>query len=141
MLLSKVFKLLWIINITTKWDIMAQNYSDSEDSNIEFTGFNSEDIVNENDFYVPDSEPDPDISVSTVHSSDISKLVEESGEHGNETNDVDQQAEWTQNFGGGTVLMLLNKQVAHCYLMALMLPQHHHLSILSFCSNQESSTR
>ena len=41
---------MWIINITTKWDIMAQNYSDSEDSNIEFTGFNSEDIVNENDF-------------------------------------------------------------------------------------------
>ena len=56
---------------------MTQNYSDSEDSNIEFTGFNSEDIANENDFYVPDSEPDSDISVSTLHSSDISNLGEE----------------------------------------------------------------
>ena len=53
--------------------------------------------MNENDFYVPDSEPDSDISVSTVHSSDISNLGEESG---NETHDRDQQAEWTQNFGG-----------------------------------------
>ena len=79
---------------------MAQNYSDSEDSNIEFTGFNSEDIVDEIDFYVPDSEPDSDISVSTVHSSDISNLGEESGESGNETNDGNQQAEWTQNFEG-----------------------------------------
>ena len=69
---------------------MAQNYSDSEDSNIEFPGLNSEDIVNENDFYVPDSEPDSDISVSTVHSSDISNLGEESGESGNDTNDGDQ---------------------------------------------------
>ena len=113
-------------------------YSDSEDSNIEFTGFNSEDIAN--DFYVPDSEPDSDISDSTVHSSDISNLGDESGESGNETNDGDQQAEWTQILGG-SVLMPLNKQVAHCYLMALMLPQHHHLTILSFCSNQESSMR
>ena len=40
---------------------MAQNYSDSEDSNIEFTGLNSEDIVNENHFYVPDSQPDSDM--------------------------------------------------------------------------------
>ena len=40
------------------------------------------------------------ICVSTVHSSDISNLGEESGESGNETNDGDQQAEWTQNFGG-----------------------------------------
>ena len=79
---------------------MAQNYSDSEDSNIEFTGFNSEDIVNENDFYVPDSEQDSNISVSAVHSSDISNLGVESGESGSETNDGDKQAEWTQNFGG-----------------------------------------
>ena len=71
---------------------MAQNYSDSDE---EFTGFNAEDVRIESS-YIPDSDPDSDITVSSVHSDDISDLGEESGESGS---DEIGEAEWTQNFG------------------------------------------
>ena len=74
----------------------------SEDSNSEFSRFNSEDITNENDSYVPDSDPDSDIAVSSVNSSGLSDFRGEDGEDGNDFNDNGQdeeiQPEWTQNF-------------------------------------------
>ena len=74
----------------------------SEDSNSKFSGFNPEDITNENDSYVPDSDPDSDITVSSVNSSDLSDFGGENGEDGNNFNDNEQdgeiQPQWTQNF-------------------------------------------
>ena len=74
---------------------MAENYSDS-DSEL-FTGFTQADLGDENNDFIADYEPDSDFSTSTVHSSDISNLGEESGESG--TDEIG-EAEWTQNFGG-----------------------------------------
>ena len=71
---------------------MAQNYSDSDK---EFIGFNAEDITIEND-YMPDSDPDSDITASYVQSGDISNLGEESGESGP---DEIGEAQGSQNFG------------------------------------------
>ena len=57
--------------------------------------FNAEDITIDND-YIPDSDPDSDITVTSVQSGDISSLGEESGESGP---DEIGEAEWSQNFG------------------------------------------
>ena len=93
MLLSKVSLIYWIIcGYPLCFVNMAQNYSDSDE---EFTGFNAEDVRIESS-YIPDSDPDSDITVSSVHSDDISDLGEESGESGS---DEIGEAEWTQNFG------------------------------------------
>ena len=54
--------------------IMAENYSDSDSE--EFTVFTQADLGDENNDFVPNSEPDSDLSISTVHSSDISNLGE-----------------------------------------------------------------
>ena len=79
---------------------MAANSVDSDDSNSEFFGFNPEDITIENDNYVPDSDPDSDITVLVVNSDEISNLWDDSGESGTGGEHGDLQAEWTQNFGG-----------------------------------------
>ena len=56
--------------------------------------------------YVPDSDPnsdsnpDSDITVLAVNSDDISDFGDETGESGIGGEHGDQQAEWTQNFGG-----------------------------------------
>ena len=55
---------------------------DSDDSKSEFLGFNPEDITIENENYVPDSDPDSDITVSAVNSDEISNFGDESGESG-----------------------------------------------------------
>ena len=47
-----------------------------------------------------DSNPDSDITVSAVNSDDILNLGDETGESGIGGEHWDQQAEWTQNFGG-----------------------------------------
>ena len=99
MLLSKVFKLLWIIFTHHQFENMAANSADSDGDNSEFLGFNPEEIRNENDFYVPDSDPDSDITVSSVNTDEFSNCGDEHGESGN-GEPGDQQAEWTQNFGG-----------------------------------------
>ena len=99
MLLSKVFKLLWIIFIHHQFENMAANSADSDGDNSEFLGFNPEEIRNENDFYVPDSDPDSDITVSSVNTDEFSNFGDEHGESRN-GEPGDQQAEWTQNFGG-----------------------------------------
>ena len=52
--------------------------SDSE----EFTGFTQADLGDENNYFIPDSEPHSDFSISTAHSSYISNLGEESGKSG-----------------------------------------------------------
>ena len=82
MLLSKVFKLFWIIFILCQFYEMAANSVDSDDSNSEFFGFNPEDITIENENYVPDSDPDSDITVSAVNSDEISNFGDDSGESG-----------------------------------------------------------
>ena len=98
MVLSKVSLIFWIICCYPLClDIMAQNYSDSEE---EFTGFSTEDINITNN-YVPNSDPESDLTVSSVHSEDISDLGEESG--GESGTDEIGEAEWTQNFGGITI--------------------------------------
>ena len=58
------------------------------------------DLGDENNDSIPDSEPDSEFSISTVHSSDISNLGEESGKSGTDEIRV---AEGTQNFGGITM--------------------------------------
>ena len=93
MFLSKVSVIFWIVCGYPLYSLnMAQNNSDSDE---EFTGFNAEDITIDND-YIPDSDPDSDITVSAVQSGDISSLGEESGESGP---DEIGEAEWSQNFG------------------------------------------
>ena len=82
MLLSKVFKLFWIIFILCQFYEMAANSVDSADSNSEFFGFNPEDITIENENYVPDSDPDSDITVLAVNSDEILSFGDESGESG-----------------------------------------------------------
>ena len=78
MFLSKVSVIFWIVCGYPLYSLnMAQNFSDSD----EFTGFNAEDITIYND-YIPDSDPDSDITVSSVQLDDISSLGEESGESG-----------------------------------------------------------
>ena len=51
---------------------MADLDMNSSDNEAEFAGFTNEDIENSNDSYVPDSDPDSDITISSVHSSDMS---------------------------------------------------------------------
>ena len=75
MVLRKVLWIIWIIFCTPL--IMAENYSDSDSE--EFTGFNQAGLGDENNDFIPDSEPDSDLSICTVHSSDISNLGEDSG--------------------------------------------------------------
>ena len=48
--------------------------------------------------YVPNSDPESDLTVSSVHLEDISDLGEEDGD-GSGTDEIG-EAEWTQNFGG-----------------------------------------
>ena len=96
MVLRRVSLIIWIIFGTPL--IMAENYSDSDCE--EFTGFTQADLGDENNNSIPDSEPDSDFSISTVHSSAISNLGEESGKRG--TDDTG-EAEWTQSFGGVTI--------------------------------------
>ena len=74
---------------------MAENYPDSDIE--KFTGFTQANLGDENNDFIPDSEPDSDFSISMVHSSDISNLGEESGESG--TDEI-WEAEWTQKFLG-----------------------------------------
>ena len=93
---EKVLLITWIIFGTPL--IMAENYSVSGSE--EFTGFTQADLGDENNDFMPDSEPDSDFSISTVHSSDILNLGEESGES---CTDKIGEAEWTQNFGGITI--------------------------------------
>ena len=73
----------------------------SEGSNSEFVGFNPEEITIENDF-VPDSDPDSDITVSSVDTDDLSDFGEEEGADGNDINlngeNGEVQPEWSQNF-------------------------------------------
>ena len=74
----------------------------SEDSNAEFVGFNPEEITNDNDSFVPDSEPDSDITVSSVNTDDLSDFGGEDGYDGNDINfngeNREVQPEWSQNF-------------------------------------------
>ena len=58
--------------------------SDSE----EFTGFTQADLGDENNDFIPDSEPDWDFSISTVHSKDISNLGEDVCKMANDTNGI-----------------------------------------------------
>ena len=51
---------------------MADLDMNSSDNEAEFAGFTYEDTENSNDSYVPDSDPDSVITISSVHSSDIS---------------------------------------------------------------------
>ena len=108
---------------------MAQNNSDSDE---EFTGFNAEDITIDND-YIPDSDPDSDITVSSVQSGDISSLGEESGESGP---DEIGEAEWSQNLGRLLLMILLMKVEPNC-LMILTQQQQHHWLISSSSLSQK----
>ena len=131
MVLSKVSLIFWIICCYPLClDIMAQNYSDSEE---EFTGFSTEDINITNN-YVPNSDPESDLTVSSVHSEDISDLGEESG--GESGTDEIGEAEWTQNFGESQ-LKISQSKVGQICLIHLILPWQHHLTILNLCSNQK----
>ena len=70
MVLRKVLLIIWIIFGPPL--IMAENYSDSDSE--EFIGFTQADLGDENNDFIPDSEPDSDLSISTLHSSDISNI-------------------------------------------------------------------
>ena len=87
------------LTILYKMDIDALLIS--EGSNSEFVGFNPEEITIENDF-VPDSDPDSDIMVSSVDTDDLSDLGEEERADGNDINlngeNGEVQPEWSQNF-------------------------------------------
>ena len=76
---------------------MADLDMNSSDNEAEFAGFTYEDIENSNDSYVPDSDPDLDVTISSVHSSDISDFGETDGESGNDN--VVVPDEWTRDFG------------------------------------------
>ena len=88
-----------------KWTILYKMDIDallsSEGSNSEFVGFNPEEITIENDF-VPDLDPDSDITVSSVDTDDLFDLGEEEGADGNDINlngeNGEVQPEWSQNF-------------------------------------------
>ena len=71
----------------------------SSDNEAEFAGFTNEDIENTNDSYVPDSDPDSDITISSVHSSDITNFGESDGESGIDNDNAVVPDEWTCDFG------------------------------------------
>ena len=109
---------------------MAQNNSDSDE---EFTGFDAEDITIDND-YIPDSDPDSDITVSSVQSGDISSLGEESGESGP---DETGEAEWSQNFGEITLDDFTDESGVKLPKMILTQQQQHHWLISSSSLSQK----
>ena len=101
---------------------MAEDYSDSDSE--ECTGFTQADLGDENNYFIPDSEPDSDFSICTVHSIDISNLGEEILESG--TDEIG-EAEWTQNFGGITIdnfnsqsLACLEQKCFYCMLISTL---------------------
>ena len=97
------FRDIWIYllvpSIIFKQCKMADLDMNSSDNEAEFAGFTNEDIENSNDSYVPDSDPDSDITISSVHSSDMSDFGESVGESGNDNDIVVVPDEWTCDFG------------------------------------------
>ena len=75
---------------------MADLDLSSSDSEAEFSGFTIADIENTSVDYVPDSDPDSDITISSVNSGDLSDFGESDGENGDEAVEA---PEWTYNFG------------------------------------------
>ena len=80
--------------------------------------------------FIPDSKPDSDLSISTVHSSDTSNLGEEWGESG--TDEIGELG-GLKIFGGLPLTTLLRKVGPNCP-MALILQWQHQMNILSFFS-------
>ena len=87
---------MWIPSIVLNKCKMADLDISSSDSESEFTGFSTEDIQNTSADYVPDSDPDSDITISSVNSSDLTDLGETDGENGDGDNVA---PEWTSDFG------------------------------------------
>ena len=118
------FRDIWIYllvpSIIFKWCKMADLDMNSSDNEAEFAGFTNEDIENTNDSYVSDSDPDLDITISSVHSSDITDFGKSDGDSGNDNDNAVVPDEWTCDFGRLKVNLLFRK-VALFYLMTLIL--------------------
>ena len=118
--LRDIWIYLLVPSIIFKQCKMADLDMNSSDNEAEFAGFTNEDIENKNDSYVPDSDPDLDITISSVHSSDITNFGEVMVKVA-----MTMIMQWYQMTGhvilGRLKLTLLFRKVALFYLMTLIL--------------------